>query len=152
MDFHSYQLLQTYIEHFNQVALDSSPLCSKVWYRCMDDVFVICRHPVHPQHLPGSRQQHTTISIWEESGKQIAFLNVLVKRHQSLHICLPKKKKNSHRQIFTHTTTPLQKYLGVIQTLNTQALSVCAPKGQQDVYFLMFKHSELDGKYSHIWL
>ena len=92
-----------YMEHFKQVALDSAPLCQKLWLCYIADTFVIW-----PQnktslalftHLNGTREP-IQFTMEQESEGQIPFLDVLVKRSgkwMSTSVC--RKKTHTDRNL-----------------------------------------------------
>ena len=73
-----------YMEHFEEVALRSSILQPKVWWRYVDDTFVIWPHsqstlPQFLSHLNNIRPS-IQFTMEEEVEQRIPFLDVLVKK------------------------------------------------------------------------
>ncbi|XP_048521747.1 uncharacterized protein LOC109534234 [Dendroctonus ponderosae] len=122
-----------FMEKFEKTALSTAPLKPTIWYRYVDDTFVLWRHgrknlDIFLDHL---NKQHSDIqfTMEVEQNHQLAFLDVLVSRPGSR---LDHKvyRKATHTARYLHKLSnhhPSQKQ-GIIKTLRDRARKICEPQ------------------------
>ena len=122
-----------FMERFENHVLDTAPFKPKVWYRYVDDTFVVWSHGDEEldRFLQYINKQNKNIqfTLEKESQGKLPFLDVLVirKGHQLEHTVYRKP---------THTDRYLNKYSnhhpcqkrGIIKMLTDRARAICLPK------------------------
>ena len=119
-----------YMEGFENKAFASAPSLPTMWFRCVDDTFVLWPHDPNQleefhSHL---NAQHPQIQFTreEEKDNQISFLDVLVKRKDGV-FKTSVYRKPTHTDRYTHFTShhhPRVK-TGTIKCLARRAEKIC---------------------------
>ncbi|KAK4882178.1 hypothetical protein RN001_005497 [Aquatica leii] len=123
-----------FMESFETVALESSILKPKVWFRYVDDTFIVWSHG----HLELSKfldhlnNQHLDIKFTMEieSNGSLPFLDVLVTRKPDGLLGHSVYRKPTHTDRYLHASShhhPAQKR-SVIESLVHRAFSICQPE------------------------
>uniref|UniRef100_A0AAR5QKP0 Reverse transcriptase domain-containing protein n=1 Tax=Dendroctonus ponderosae TaxID=77166 RepID=A0AAR5QKP0_DENPD len=122
-----------FMEKFEETALSTAPLKPTIWYRYVDDTFMLWRLgreslDIFLDHL-NKRHPDIQFTMEVEQNHQLAFLDVLVSREGNR---LDHKvyRKATHTDRYLHTLSnhhPSQKQ-GIIKTLTDRARSICGPQ------------------------
>lgn len=122
-----------YMEHFERLAVDTSPLQPKLWLRYVDDTFVVWPHgqdALHAflQHLNGVRDS-IQFTMEAESNKEISFLDVLVRRSdKGLSTSVFRKKTHTDRYLNYSSHHHPRVLAGVVKCLRLRAANICDPE------------------------
>jgi hypothetical protein len=125
---------ELYMNHFEELALDSSPNRPSYWLRYVDDTFVIWPHGPNTlqgflQHLNGVRPA-IQFTMEMEVNNSIPFLDVLVtKTDSSLSTRVYRKPTHTGRYLNFDSNHPPYIKKGLIRSLQKRATVVC--QGQQ---------------------
>nr|CAH7743508.1 unnamed protein product [Callosobruchus chinensis] len=121
-----------YMEHFEKKAISSAEHKPSVWYRYVDDTFVVWKRgeeklKLFLEHL-NSQHPNIKFTMELEENNQLAFLDVLVMRQQG-RLNHKVYRKPTHTDRYLHKLSnhhPTQK-AGIIKTLSERAKRICAP-------------------------
>ena len=121
-----------FMEKFEQQALSSAPKKPKVWFRYVDDTFVVWSHGPKKlqeflQHI-NSIHENIQFTMETEENNKIAFLDVLLtRRGKDLGHTVYRKPTHTDRYLQRNSNHhPCQKF-GVIKTLTERARRICEP-------------------------
>ena len=122
-----------FMEKFEQQALESAPYKPKIWFRYVDDTFVIWNHGQEKlqeflEHINGIHENIQFTMEMEENHK-LAFLDVLLTR-KGTWLGHTVYRKPTHTDRYLHRASnhhPAQKY-GIIKTLSERATRICEPE------------------------
>ena len=126
-----------YMEAFEERALSSSTLTSKLWLRYVDDTFVVWPHGQRSldefhTHL---NEQHPSIQFTreEESDHKIPFLDVMVER-RGVSVTTSVYRKPTHTDRYLHYSSHHhgRQLLSAICSLRDRAHNVCATTRRRD--------------------
>ena len=122
-----------FMEHFENQILKNASLKPSIWFRYVDDTFVIWSHgrDTLPQFLAFLNSQHLNIqfTMEVEQNNQIPFLDVLVRRNGDGTLSHQVYRKPTHTDRYLHATSyhhPSQKN-SVISSLVYRALKISEP-------------------------
>jgi hypothetical protein len=120
-----------YMEFFEQQALNTAKKKPSIWYRYIDDTFVVWPRgeeelQIFFQHL---NSLHSNIKFTIETGinNRLAFLDVLVKKKPDGLLGHSVYRKPTHTDLYLHAESahhPTQKN-GVLRTLVHRAKTIC---------------------------
>ncbi|XP_030758536.1 uncharacterized protein LOC115884178 [Sitophilus oryzae] len=120
-----------FMERFEEKALESSVLKPAVWFRYVDDTFVVWKHGRDSLddflHHLNTQSPSIKFTMETEVNNQLAFLDVLVKRNGD-HLDHTVYRKPTHRDRYLHNLSnhhPSQKQ-GIFGTLANRARRICA--------------------------
>lgn len=121
-----------FMEKFEQQALRNAPNKPKVWFRYVDDTFVIWSHGPEKlqeflQHI-NSIHENIQFTMETEENNKIAFLDVLLTR-RGKHLGHTVYRKPTHTDRYLQRNSnhhPCQKF-GIIKTLTERARRICEP-------------------------
>ena len=121
-----------YMESLEEAAISSAELQPNLWVRYVDDTFVIWTHgqeELHQfhQHL---NNQHSNIqfTMEEESGCELAFLDVLVTRKdERLLTSVYRKPTHTERYIPFNSHHHRKTITGVLRSMRDRAHRICDP-------------------------
>ncbi|XP_030762746.1 uncharacterized protein LOC115887456 [Sitophilus oryzae] len=126
-----------FMERFEEKALESSVLKPAVWFRYVDDTFVVWKHGRDSLddflHHLNSQSPSIKFTMETEVNNQLAFLDVLVKRNGDL-LDHTVYRKPTHTDRYLHKLSnhhPSQKQ-GIIGTLANRARRICANEHIQE--------------------
>ena len=119
-----------YMEHFEEKTLSSAPMKPKVWRRYVDDTFVLWSHgrETLESFLNHLNSHHNAIqfTMEEEVDRQIAFLDVLVRREgNKLTTSVYRKKTHTDRYLDYNSHHHPRVLAGVVKCLKNRAVSIC---------------------------
>ncbi|KAK5648206.1 hypothetical protein RI129_003099 [Pyrocoelia pectoralis] len=116
-----------YMEKFESIALESAVLKPKIWYRYVDDTFVIWNHGLDSLHLflKHLNNIHPNIQFTMECeiNGRLPFLDILISKTDSLNLSFSVYRKPTHTDRYLNKLSnhhPCQK-IGVIKTLYDRA-------------------------------
>uniref|UniRef100_A0AAR5QIB8 Reverse transcriptase domain-containing protein n=2 Tax=Dendroctonus ponderosae TaxID=77166 RepID=A0AAR5QIB8_DENPD len=146
-----------FMEKFEETALITAPLKPTIWYRYVDDTFVIWRHgrknlDIFLDHL---HKQHPDIqfTVEVEQNYQLAFLDVLVPRQGNrLDHKVYRKATPTNRYLHKLSNHHPSQKQGIIKTLTDRARKICGPQDltrelqHLEKAFLQNGYSQLDIK------
>ncbi|KAK5650384.1 hypothetical protein RI129_001413 [Pyrocoelia pectoralis] len=123
-----------YMEKFESIALESAVLKPKIWYRYVDDTFVIWNHGLDSLHfffLKHLNNIHPNIQFTMECeiNGRLPFLDILISKTDSLNLSFSVYRKPTHTDRYLNKLSnhhPCQK-IGVIKALFDRAKKVSDP-------------------------
>ncbi|CAG9836786.1 unnamed protein product [Diabrotica balteata] len=122
-----------FMEAFESLALESYPLKPKVWFRYVDDTFIIWPHGQHTlsPFLDHLNSQHPSIkfTMEVENNRSLPFLDVLVTSKPNGRLGHSVYRKKTHTNRYLHASShhhPAQKN-SVINSLIHRAISISEP-------------------------
>ena len=139
-----------YMEHFERIALDSSPLQPKLWLRYVDDTFGIWPHgqsTLQPflEHLNSTRTS-IQFTMEEEQDEQIAFLDMLVKRTDDrISTTVHRKRTHTDRYLNYHSHHHPRVMMGDIKCLRDRASKICDPPHQHNEFQHLYETFRANG-------
>ena len=114
-----------FMEHFERVALQNSPIPPKIWYRFVDDTCVILRKTDTEAFFEyiNSQNPHIKFTCEPEVNGQLAFLDTKITRKESGSLDVTICRKPTHTDQYLHFDShhPISHKLSVIRTLNYRA-------------------------------
>ena len=122
-----------FMEKLEQQALSTASYKPKVWFRYVDDTFVVWSHGPEKlqEFLTHINKIHKNIqfTMETEENNKLAFLDVLLTRNEkSLGHSVYRKPTHTDRYLHRNSNHhPSQKY-GIIKTLTERARRICEPK------------------------
>ena len=125
-----------YMEHLEEIALQTAPSPPRLWLRYVDDTFVIWTHGQNElerfhEHL---NSQHPNIQFTvelEEEGR-LAFLDVQVSRHDTrLSTAVYRKPTHTDRYIPFHSHHHPRTVTGVLRGMRDRAHRICDSTSKQ---------------------
>ena len=125
-----------YMEHLEEIALQTAPSPPRLWLRYVDDTFVIWTHGQNElerfhEHL---NSQHPNIQFTvelEEEGR-LAFLDVQVPRHDTrLSTAVYRKPTHTNRYIPFHSHHHPRTVTGVLRGMRDRAHRICDSTSKQ---------------------
>ena len=119
-----------FMEDFEQTALSTSNLKPKIWFRIVDDTFVIWQHGKDKlekflEHLNGLHKR-IQFTMELEQDNTIPFLDALVKRRGS-QFSTKVYRKPTHIDSYLHYRSNYHPRVksGIVKCLGTRALRIC---------------------------
>ena len=118
-------IVNLFMEHFERVALQHSPITPKIWYRFVDDTCVILRKTDTETLFEyiNSQNPHIKFACEPEVNGQLAFLDTKITRKESGLLDVTIYRKPTHTDQYLHFDShhPISHELSVIRTLNYRA-------------------------------
>ena len=120
-----------YMEFFEKLAIEKTPLKPKMWKRYVDDTFVVWEHGLESEltsfleHLNSLRPSIQFTCEVEEGGK-LPFLDVqLVRNGSSLETSVYRKKTHTDRYLHYNSHHHPRVKVGIVKTLKDRASRIC---------------------------
>jgi hypothetical protein len=122
-----------FMEHFEQLALDSAPHKPAMWLRYVDDTFVVWPHGTEKlkEFLSHTNNLRPTIqfTLKTETGDSLPFLAVLVYRNgTALLTKVYRKPTHTGRYLHFNSNHPPHVKRGVVHSLINRAITLCTEK------------------------
>jgi hypothetical protein len=125
-----------FMEHFEKLALDSAQYKPSLWFRYVDDTFVV--RPHGPEWLQdflrdlNSLRPSIQFTMEIESNSEIAFLDILVLREATI-LATKIQRKPTHTGRYLNFNSNHRPHVkrGFIQSLYNRAFTIC--QEQQDL-------------------
>jgi hypothetical protein len=129
-----------YLEHFENLALDSALHKPSLWLRYVDDTFVVwLRGPEQLQNFRGylnSLRPVIQFTMEIESNSEIPFLDVLVIRKETtLTTEVYRKPIHNGRYLRFSSDHPPHIKRGLVQSLHRRVTTICQER--QDLYYVI---------------
>ena len=125
-----------YMESFEQKALRSASVSPKVWYRYVDDTYVVINKDKVQEFTDHINRQNPHIKFTNDPEKdgQLPFLDTLVKRQPngSLQVSVYRKPTHTDQYLAFDSHHPLEHKLSVIRTLFHRAETVVTTPEDKD--------------------
>ena len=125
----NYSYSTLYMECFEKLAIDTTPLKPKMWKRYVDDTFVVWEHGLEYdltsflEHLNSLRPNIQCTCEVEEGGK-LPFLDVqLVRNGSSLETSVYRKTTHTDRYLHYNSHHHPRVKVGIVKTLKDRALA-----------------------------
>ena len=120
-----------YMDFFEKLAIDTTPLKPKMWKRYVDNTFVVWEHGLESEltsfleHLNSLRRSIQFTCEVEEGGK-LPFLDVrLVRNGSSLETSVYRKKTHTDRYLHYNSHHHPRVKVGRVKTLKDRASRIC---------------------------
>ena len=114
-----------YIEHFEQLAITSAPVCPSIWYRYTDDKFIKinCDTVRTFTHHINNIDDNIKFTCDPEKDCQLPFLDTLItkKPNSSIKVLVYRKATHTYQYLDFQSHHPLEHQISVILTLMHRA-------------------------------
>ena len=117
-----------YMEYFEDIAMTSGSITPRIWYRYVDDTYVVIERTQYEEFSRDLNQIDPNIQFTTEveSDGKLPFLDTLVTRQPGGNVTLTVYKKPTHTDQYLNFASnhALATKMGIIRTLNNRAMLV----------------------------
>ena len=121
-----------YMEHFEELALNTAQLKPDLWLRYVDDTFILWSHNENVEALlthMNSIRPSIQFTMEKESNGQLPFLDVLVERQDDgFSTSVYRKATNTGRYLNFYSNHPFSVKIGLINSLTHRAATICSSR------------------------
>jgi len=122
-------IAEIWMEHFEKLAIDTSPVKPKIWKRYVDDTFCILKADEVDIFLEHLNSIHSKIrfTIEYEKEETLPFLDVLLKRKDNGHLGHTVYRKTTHTNRYLNGKSHHHpsSFTSVVASLVNRAFSIC---------------------------